>query len=160
MNYKTNTINFETILPIWNDKLWLGRVSDIKPMSSMVYLGGYDVSIYKKYSPTFFAVYNNAGDIIGVNSGHKTTDNLYRSRGLWVDPLYRLKGISGILFCELYGQAIKESCIAIWSIPRKTALPAYKKYGFKQTSEFFDNAMEFSPNCYVYKEIDYELKPH
>jgi GNAT superfamily N-acetyltransferase len=160
MNYKTNTINFETILPIWNDKLWLGRVSDIKPMSSMVYLGGYDVSIYKKYSPTFFAVYNSAGDIIGVNSGHKTTDNLYRSRGLWVDPLYRLKGISGILFCELYGQAIKESCIAIWSIPRKTALPAYKKYGFKQTSEFFDNAMEFSPNCYVYKEIDYELKPH
>jgi GNAT superfamily N-acetyltransferase len=160
MKYSTSIVDFRTIFPIWKEKLWPERLSDIKMMSSMMYLGGYDTSIYNKYSPTFFTVYNNNGDIIGVNSGHKTTNNLYRSRGLWVDPLYRLQGISGILFCELYGQAMKESCKAIWSIPRKTALPAYKKYGFIQTSDFFNDAVEFGPNCYVYKEIDYEFKPH
>lgn len=160
MNSQTAVVDFETILPIWKNKLWPERIDPIRPMSSMTYLGGYDTTIYEKYNPTFFVVYNVVGDIIGVNSGHRTSDNLYRSRGLWVDPKYRLKGISGILFCELHGQSMKEGCTAIWSIPRKSALPAYEKYGFNRTSDFFDEGMEFGPNCYVYKDIDYEFKPH
>jgi GNAT superfamily N-acetyltransferase len=160
MRYRTVTVDFEIILPCWKDKLWPGRKDAIRPMSDIVYLGGHDPEIYKKFKPTFFVVYNTVDEIIGVNSGHRTTDNLYRSRGLWVDPRYRRKGISGILFCELYGQAMKENCKGIWSIPRKESLAAYEKYGFVKTSDFFDKGMEFGPNCYVYKEIDYELKQH
>ena len=159
-NGRTAIVDFETVLPIWKEKLWPNRTSPIKPMSSMKYLGGYDMSIYEKYQPTFFVVYNVVGEIVGVNSGHRTSDKLYRSRGIWVDPRYRKKGISGVLFCELYGQAMKENCTALWSIPRQSALPAYEKYGFEKTSEFFDEGMEFGPNCYVYKELDYESKPH
>lgn len=158
MKNQTNIIDFETILPIWQNKLWPNRKSPIRPMSSMTYKGGYDTDIYIKYQPTFFAVYNIVGEIIGVNSGHKTSDNLYRSRGIWVDPRYRRKGVSGVLFCELHGQAMKEGCKAIWSIPRKQALSAYEKYGFRCTSSFFNEGMEFGPNCYVYKELNYSMR--
>ncbi len=157
---RSEIVNFQTVLPIWINNLWPGRVEKIRPMSSMQYLNGNDVNIYDKYTPTFFAVYNVVNEIIGVNSGHRTSDDLYRSRGIGVDPRYRNRGVSGVLFCELHGQAMKENCTALWSIPRKEALPAYEKYEFKRTSDFFDNHMEFGPNCYVYKELDYELKPH
>jgi GNAT superfamily N-acetyltransferase len=156
MKGRSEIVDFETILPIWEEKLWPNRESEIKSMSSMMYQGGYDMSIYEKYEPTFFAVYNVVNEIVGVNSGHRTSNDLYRSRGIWVDPRYRLKGVSGILFCELHGQAMREGCTAIWSIPRQIALPAYEKYGFKQTSDFFDEGMEFGPNCYVYKELNYD----
>lgn len=158
MKSRSEIVDFETILPIWEEKLWPNRESEIKPMSSMMYKGGFDMDIYNLYEPTFFAVYNNAGQIIGVNSGHRTEQRLYRSRGIWVNPLYRKKGVAGVLFCELHGQAMKEECTAIWSIPRKKALPAYEKYGFEQTSDFFDEGMEFGPNCYVYKELDYNKR--
>lgn len=158
MKYRTDTITFEEIKKIWREKLWSNRQSPIQPMSSMQYMGGYDMSIYDKYEPTFFAVFNVVGDIIGVNSGHRTSDRLYRSRGIWVDPKYRKKGISGILFCELHGQAMQENCEILWSIPRKSALPAYEKCGFQQSSDFFDEGMEFGPNCYVYKVLDYSKR--
>ena len=160
MRFKVEIVDFQTILPIWEEELWLGRSSEIKPMSSMTYLGGFDMSIYEKYEPTFFAVYNVVNEIVGVNSGHRTSDDLYRSRGIWVDPRYRGNGIAGILFCELFGQAINEQCEAVWSVPRKNALLAYEKVGFKQTSDFFDEGMEFGPNCYVYAELDYNIKEH
>lgn len=160
MKYKIKTVDFETVLPIWEEELWPDRASEIKPMSSMMYKGGFDMDIYNLYKPTFFAVYNNAGQIIGVNSGHRTEQRLYRSRGIWVNPLYRKKGVAGVLFCELFGQAMKEQCEAVWSIPRKSALSSYELYGFKKTSEFFDEGMEFGPNCYVYLELDYEFKQH
>ena len=160
MKYRSELISFQDILPIWQEKLWKGRNSPIKPMSSMLYKGGFNMDIYNLYSPTFFAVYNNANKIIGVNSGHRTNEQVYRSRGIWVDPLHRKKGIAGILFCELEGQAMKEKCTSIWSIPREEALPAYIKYGFVKSSNFFDEDMEFGPNCYVRKKLDYELKQH
>jgi len=155
MKGRSAIVDFETILLFWKEKIWPDRESTIKPMSSMMYQGGYDMSIYEKYTPTFFAVYNVVGEIVGVNSGHRTSDELYRSRGIWVDPRYRKLGVSGVLFCELHGQAMKEGCKALWSVPRKEALPAYKSVGFIQTSEFFDEGMEFGPNCYVYKELNY-----
>ena len=35
-------VNFDTILPVWQQQLWLGRRSEIKPMSSILFLGGYN----------------------------------------------------------------------------------------------------------------------
>jgi hypothetical protein len=160
MRFKVEIVDFQTILPIWEEELWLGRSSEIKPMSSMTYLGGFDMEIYKNYKPTFFAVYNNADQIIGVNSGHRTSNTMYRSRGIWVNESYRNQGIAGILFCETFGQAMKEKCTHVWSVPRKNALVAYTKVGFKPTSEFFDEGMEFGPNCYVCAELDYDVKEH
>ena len=67
MKFKTETITFNDIQPVWEKQLWPNRQSPIKPMSSMLYKGGYDMDIYNLYTPTFFAVLNNSGKIIGVN---------------------------------------------------------------------------------------------
>ena len=105
------------------------------------------------YEPSFFGVIRN-GRIVGVNSGHRTKDNIYRSRGIWVDPDVRKKGVAQLLFDATEKQAIKEGCNMIWSIPRKSALSAYTKFGFETIGNFFDEGMEFGPNIYVTKELN------
>lgn len=145
-------ITFDQILPVWETKLWPERESEIKEMSSMQYKGGIDMTIYEKYKPTFWGVFDGS-QIVGVNSGFKTSDDMYRSRGIWVDPNYRRKGISRMLFKGLFEQAEKEDCNYVWSIPRKSALRAYQDAGFSQSSGFFDEGMEFGPNCYVLKTL-------
>ena len=144
-------IDFEIILPIWKDFLWPNRKTEIKPLSSMKYLGGYDMSIYD-YIPTFFAVFDN-DKIIGVNSGFRTDINFYRSRGIFVFDNYRKLGISQKLFEVTESQAKEEGCSFLWSIPRKQAIASYLKFGFEKTSDWFDENMEFGPNCYVCKKI-------
>ena len=146
-------VNFEDIIEVWSKKLWPNRASPIKPMSSMIYQGGYDLDIYKKYNPSFFAVLDKENNVIGVNSGHRTSSLYYRTRGLWIDPTERLKGLTYKLFDELEKQAKLEDCKFIWSIPRMAALSAYKRNGFRQTSNFFDEGVEFGPNCYVIKDL-------
>lgn len=150
------TLTFEEILPIWNIDLWPNRKSEIKPMSSMVYLGGYDMSIYQKYKPTFFSLQIN-DQIIGVNSGFRTDDHLYRIRGIWINSDYQRQGMSKKLFEALENQAIEENCTHIWSLPRKISLACFKAFDFEQTSEWFDENMEFGPNCYVLKDINYAV---
>ena len=143
-------VEFDIILPIWDNYLWPRRKSPIKPMSSMTYDGGYDMSIYEKYSPSFFAVYEN-NTIIGVNSCHRTQSAQSRSRGIWVDPKYRNQGVAGLLFDAVDDIARKENCTEIWSLPRKSALSAYERYGYVRTSDFISEGVEFGPNCYVCK---------
>lgn len=148
---KIQKISFDTILPYWQI-LWPNRKSIIKEVSSMTYLGGYDMNIYSLYSPTFFGLFLD-NNIIGVNSGHKTSNNFYRSRGLWVDTKFRGKNLSSYLLSAAEQQAIYEKCNYIWSIPRKKALNSYLKNGYLQTSNFFDQGMEFGPNCYTSKDL-------
>ena len=70
-------IRFKDIKEIWTTRLWANRQTPIKEMSSMQYLGGFDMDNYHKYTPTFFGVFDGQ-ELIGVNSGHRTKDILYR----------------------------------------------------------------------------------
>ena len=149
---KINKITFDEILPLWENKLWPNRKSQIKPMSSMTYDKLYDMEIYNNYVPTFWGVFDN-NKLIGVNSGHKTNSHSYRSRGIWVDPNYRGKNIAYLLFLDLEEQALLEGCNNIWSIPRRGSESAYLKFGFKLVGDWFDNNMEFGPNIYAIKHI-------
>ena len=84
-------VEYDVILPIWEQFLWPGRI-DIKNMSSMQYLSGYDVKIYDRYAPYFFAYYID-NNIAGINSAHKSSQTEFRSRGLYVFDEYRNQGI-------------------------------------------------------------------
>lgn len=155
MNLHTKQITFETILPVWRDKLWPGRKSAIEPMSAMTwpFEGAppeYDIDIFN-YTPTFWGTYDN-DKIVGVNSGHRTTDWQYRSRGIWVDPAYRGQRIAETLFSLLQNQAVVEQCEIIWSIPRKTALRAYTKFGFETVGGFIETETA-DANIYAMKRI-------
>jgi GNAT superfamily N-acetyltransferase len=99
------------------------------------------------YATTFWGIHFN-GDLVGVNSGHRTAQNQYRSRGLWVDPMCRGQGLAQLLLTVTLWQARREGCEMAWSIPRQSALHSYTSQGFQTVGEFF--ATETSPsNIYV-----------
>jgi len=152
---KTQRITFETILPIWSSKLWPDRASAIESHSAMTWPFEGDpepinMSIFE-FEPVFWGVYFK-DKLIGVNSGHRTTDRQYRSRGIWVDPEYRKQGVSQSLFIMTEHQAKLEKCDMIWSIPRKTALKAYTKFGFSTVGGYI-NTETSDANIYVSKYI-------
>ena len=150
---------FDEIYDIWHDKLWPDRVSKIKPLSSLCWQLPNtiikDKTIFDKYSPTFWTI--ESGDkIIGVNSGFRTEEKVYRSRGLYVDLEYRGQGLSQILLRRAMNQGKREDCHWIWSMPRKTALPVYQKMGFKKRGKWLEEEVEFGPNCLATRQIIYK----
>ena len=136
---KIERLNFKTVESIWSTKLWPNRTSAIETHSAMTWPfegnpESIDMNIFN-YPATFWGVYLD-DKLVGVNSGHKTTDEQYRSRGIWVDPEYRKRGVAQMLFLMTAHQAKVEGCEMLWSIPRKIALPAYTKFGFETVGDY------------------------
>ena len=132
-------LNFDTIKNIWEKDLSPNRTSAIETHSAMTwpFEGNpepIDMNVFT-YEPTFLGAYID-NELVGVNSGHRTTNEQYRSRGIWVDPDYRKRGVSQMLFLMTAHQAKVEGCEMLWSIPRKTALPAYTKFGFETVGDY------------------------
>jgi GNAT superfamily N-acetyltransferase len=139
----TKRITFEEILPIWETKLWSDRESAIETHSAMVWLfsgelvarNPYDMSIFN-YDAHFWGTFID-GNLVGVNSGHLTTNTEYRSRGIWVNPSFRGQGIAQQLLQMTKHCAVMAGAKMIWTMPRKTALSAYERFGFKTVGDFF-----------------------
>ena len=154
---------FEDIYDTWDKKLWPNRVSKIESRSSLFWdarlwegYGNISIWIQKKkiwqYEPTFFCIKDN-DNIIGVNSGFRTENKVYRSRGLYVDRDYRTQGLSQILLKATIQQGIQEGCVWVWTLPRKTALSAYNKSGFFKVGKWIDEGVEFGPNCLAINKL-------
>jgi GNAT superfamily N-acetyltransferase len=112
----------------------------------------HDNRIYKLYTPTFFGVYDNE-KLIGVNSGHRSKKNEYRSRGLWVDPDYRGRKIGKILLQATINKAVEEGCDLIWSLPRESSMPVYNSVGFDKKSDWITKGVLYGPNCIAIKNL-------
>lgn len=129
--------DFDTILPIWLNKLWPVRDSKIESHSAMLYKSNnYDLMNF--LLPAWYYAICENNSIIGVNSGHLCTDGSIRSRGLWIDSRYRNNGYGKLLLCKIVDIAIQYRSTFIWSFPRKTAWNTYKSVGFMQTSDWID----------------------
>jgi GNAT superfamily N-acetyltransferase len=155
--FAVQQITFEQILPIWQNKLWLNRVSKIETHSAMTWPFShpdqpYDMTVFT-YPVYFFGIYDQ-DKLIAVNSGHLTTDQEFRSRGLWVDPDYRGQKLAQQILLATIDQARESGAKMIWSIPRLTALPAYEKVGFKTVGDRIDEGVEFGPNIYCHQKIN------
>jgi len=163
MQYDYFESTFENIYDIWNEGLWPNRVSKIEDHSALYF----DVLLWKKYGnvfinkqrekiweykPTFWVVREN-NKVIGANSGFRTDENIYRSRGLYVSPEHRGKGVSKMLLKLTIEVAKKEKCEVIWTMPRKSALPAYESMGFRKIGKWIGEGVEFGPNCIAINEI-------
>ena len=68
--------------------------------------------------------------LIGVNSGHMCSDGTARSRGLWVDPNHRGRGVGVALLLATILAASKYRPSFVWSFPRKTSLKSYSNAGY------------------------------
>ena len=154
---KCSICTFKDIYEIWDKELWPDRVSKIESRSALLWdsdlwLSWGNVRITKnrksiwKFTPTFFCI-KDQHDIVGVNSGFKTEQKIYRSRGLWVNPDHRGRGLSTLLLESTKEQAKNEGCSFVWTMPRKSALPAYEKVGFSKIGDWMDKGVEFGPNC-------------
>lgn len=152
---QVSRIDFNTIQSIWKNKLWPNRNSAIETHSAMTWPfegdpESIDMSIFD-YTATFWGAYLD-NKLVGVNSGHRTTDEQYRSRGIWVDPDYRKRGVAQMLFLMTAHQAKVEGCEMFWSIPRKTALPAYTKFGFETVGDYIVTETS-EANIYVRRSL-------
>ena len=89
-------------------------------------------------------------EIVGVNSGYKSCENYYRSRGLWVIPRFRGAGFAKSLLDVAIGESIFWNCRYIWSYPREESLPVYESMGFEKKTDFQGASDGF--NCIAVKD--------
>jgi GNAT superfamily N-acetyltransferase len=145
-------ITWDQILPIWTEFLWPGRVSVIEQTSAMVYMGGIDMDIMKE-TPHFIGVFSGHR-LIGVNSGHMTSDKMFRSRGLYVNKQFRRCGVATMLLNKTFDIALELECSHVWTLPRYTSLSTYERVGFIKCSEWLTEEFDFGPNCYAIADLN------
>ena len=162
-SYEYFETTFENIYDLWNEGLWPNRIGKIEDRNAL----SWDANLWKncgnisitkhreriwKYKPTFWAVREN-DEIIGVNSGFRTSDDIYRSRGLYLIPEKRGEGLSNMLLKLTIQTAKQQECKIIWTMPRKDALFAYESVGFRKIGGWIDKTVEFGPNCIAINEL-------
>ena len=145
--YTTAEVDFEIARDVWAHELWANIADKIKPMSSLISPTQIDMSIYKKYQPKFWAVYFDT-NIVGINSGHQTSEISYRSRGLWVSSDHRGRGIEKKLLMSVLEESMHYNCEYCWSMPRFDASGAYTSVGFVQQGGWFETDTS-DKNCYA-----------
>jgi len=143
-------ITWDMIENVWKLHLWPTRKSKIETNSAMCYQAGYDM-FNMTTKPTFFGYYVD-NKLVGVNSGHSCNNNMYRSRGLWVFPEYRKKGIGKQLLLATIEQAKNENTDSIWSYPKRTSWKTYESAGFRVTSEWAPSETS-EENAYCIMEL-------
>jgi GNAT superfamily N-acetyltransferase len=118
----------------------------------MTYDGQIDMSIYEKYEAVFWGAFVN-GSLVGCNSGHKCDEEYFRSRGIYIEPEYRGNGIASSLLNTTCAYASSVGCKYVWCMPRDGSHIVHKKVGFEITSPWFNENMEYGPNCYARKTL-------
>ena len=148
-------------LAIWRAHLWPGR-EKIRAVSSMTWdhetkQKGIDTSLYKRVQAKFFALCDCRGEVVALAAGHPIDETYYRTRGIWVSEDYRGLGLITSVLWAVLRDAADQGCSIVWTLPRKQALNAYVRAGFKQDSEFFDEDVLYGPNCYAICTLDSEV---
>lgn len=139
-------IDFDLAKSYWNKTLWVDR--DIKPVSSMLYSSGYNMNVYNLEisMPVYLAIFNN-NEMIAINSVFNSDDDELRSRGLYVNPLFRGQGLSSLLLNKSLAIGKNRNCKYCWTLPKKESFYAYEKVGFIKTSEW--QTFDYGVNCYA-----------
>lgn len=144
--------DFSEVLEIWTRSLWPERKSIIRSISAIKFLGGADPNIYKFADPVFWAIHCGT-EIVGVNSGLTSGPCEFRSRGLWVHPTFRRRGLAAQLLLAAEEEARRRRMKTFWSIPRTVSLGPYLKTGMKISSLPLSEDFEFGPNVFAAKYL-------
>lgn len=149
-NWAITEITFEDILPVWQEHLWPHRNSDYETHSAMTWPytseTAYDMTVFD--NPAIYWGFYDNEQLCGVNSGHATSDTEYRSRGLWVDPIWRGEGVGTALLTKTVEHAESEGYVMCWSLPRVDALGVYQRAGFSEVGEVIETETS-DRNIYV-----------
>jgi len=148
-------IDFDTILPVWQQFLWPGRSSTIRPVCPMLFLGVYDMKVCDKYveDTVFYGAYDSSNLLCAVCSGHPTSATDYRLRGLYCLPDYESLGLRQNMIQAIYNAAKAVKRDVVWCMPRLGAVDFFERSGFVQMSEPFIDNVEYGPNVYMARMI-------
>ena len=141
-------IDFETIQKVWRENLWIEGDSADKRYNRIKINGKFDQDMAEK--TVMYWAYKLDDEIVGVNSGYKSCENYYRSRGLWVTPRFRGAGFAKSLLDVVIGESIFWNCKYVWSYPREESLGVYESMGFKKQGDF--EVADYGFNCIAIKE--------
>ena len=141
-------VDFETIQKVWRKNLWVEGDSADKRYNRIKIDGKFDQNMAEK--TVMYWAYRLDDEIVGVNSGYKSCENYYRSRGLWVTPRFRGAGFAKSLLDVAIGESIFWNCKYIWSYPREESLGVYESMGFKKQGDF--KIADYGFNCIAIKE--------
>lgn len=145
-------IDFLQAKPLW-ERLWPNRRSALRATSSMLYLGGFDVSLHDSSPAYFFGAFHGE-QLIGVVSGHATGKSHFRSRGLFVESAYQRQGVARRLMQALKAHASQLGFELLWTSPRQSAWAFYEAFGFERCSGWIEENFEFGPNCYAKMDLN------
>ena len=143
-------ITWEQTRDMW--KMHMPNMS-IEPTSAMTFPKSFEYQLHddeyhmeqidtydlqnQRFTPTFWGAFDNE-TLVGVNSGHMTLYNLYRSRGLYVEEEYRRYGIGQKLLLKTISQGYFEKAIGVWSYPNRKAWMTYHHVGYMLASDEFN----------------------
>lgn len=119
MTEEPQVINFATAKGLMSTIEWPSSQTPLKHMSPMMDEDTLDITIYSRYTPKFWGIYVN-GELIGVSSGHKTEDDVYRVRGIVVKAEYQGLGYGAKLLQAAIDEATGLACRMIWGLPKNT----------------------------------------
>ena len=153
-------ISFEEIKEVWERELWPNKKNGVAKANEWTWYWlqkelGKDKQMAKEAEPTFIGI-RSGKELVAVNSCYySNTKDLFkywRSRGLWVRSDFRGQKYSSVLLIWCLEYAKKKGGSYIWTVPRQSALPAYRSVGFVQVSEWFEDG-QFGPNCIASKYL-------
>lgn len=145
-------IAFNDILPIWQHQLWPNRISAIEPVSAIDIESNIDIKILDYTSTAHYFGAFSGSNLAGVISGHLTTPNQCRLRGLFVDETYRGYGISKLLIETEIEKAKSLGCTQIWALIRTKNLGLFQKFAFQKKLE--TDKYEFGPHFIIEKILN------
>jgi GNAT superfamily N-acetyltransferase len=140
-------ITYDQCLTLWQ-LLWETRVSPIEPTSAMKLPTFATTREYTSIigEPIFLGAFLD-DKLVGVNSIHLVDAHQMRSRGLYVLPEYRSKGIATKLLKASIARRPADKIL--WSYPKEEALPTYVRAGFRCITDRIYDATEGKWNFYV-----------
>jgi GNAT superfamily N-acetyltransferase len=149
VSYEIQKLSYPQVEAFWAAHLWPGKPESLRPMSSMLFGGGFDIRIRNNYEPVFFGAFSES-ELVGVNSGHFTAPGEFRSRGLCVLPAHRGKGLGLLLLTRTLEYARGQGARFAWSYPKEKAWKVYERAGYRKTERALREGDE---NRYAYMEL-------
>ncbi len=122
-------IDFTTIAEIWREHLWPGRISPIEPVSCINVEGKIDIKI-KNYPGKHFGAYAG-GELVGVISCHKVSEEMMRLRGIYVFPAFQGKRIGTSLINQVKLEARREKTKVLFAMIREKNQKYFRLNGFR-----------------------------